>query len=86
MNAKNENGQASTQKKVKDLVDEREAQGTNQNEGALTGKIDESTESGDTNIREGEDISEGITGLTEDEDEGIKTEDIEEVAAVEEQK
>ena len=86
MNTKNENGQASTQKQVKDLVDEREVQGTNENEGALTGKIDESTESEDTNIREGEDVSPGITGLTEDEDEGIKTEDIEEVVAVEEQK
>ena len=86
MNAKNENGQASTQKHVKALDDERDAKGKNQNEGALTGKIDESTESEDTNIREGEDVSPGIIGLTEDEDEGIKTEDQEEVVAVEEQK
>ena len=69
MNAKNENGQASTQKHVKDLDDERDAKGKNQNEGALTREIDEITESEDTNTREGEDVSPGITGLTEDEDE-----------------
>ena len=86
MNTKNENGQASTQKHIKDLDDEREAQGKNQNEGAITGQIDEITESEDTDTREGEDVSPGITGLTEDEDEGIKPEDQKEVAAVEEQK
>ena len=86
MNTKNENGQASTQKNIKDLDDEREAQGKNQNEGAITGQIDEITESEDTDTREGEDVSPGITGLTEDEDEGIKPEDQEKIAAVEEQK
>ena len=86
MNTKNENGQTSTQKHIKDLDDEREAQGKNQNEGALTGQIDEITENEDTNTREGEEVSPEITGLTEDEDQGIKTEDQEEVAAVEEQK
>ena len=86
MNAKNENGQASTQKHIKGIDDEREAQGKNQNEGDLTGEIDKITESEDTNIREGEDVSPGITEITENEDEEIKTEDQEEVAAVEEQK
>ncbi|MCJ7580769.1 MAG: hypothetical protein MUP98_09585, partial [Candidatus Aminicenantes bacterium] len=85
MNAKNENGQASTQKHVKDLDDERDAKGKNQNEGALTREIDEITESEDTNTREGEDVSPGITGLTEDEDEGIKTEDQEEIPEVEDE-
>ena len=85
MNAKNENGQASTQKHVKDLDGERDAKGKNQNEGALTGEIDEITESEDTNIREGEDVSPGITGLTEAEDEGIKTEDQEEIPEVEDE-
>ena len=85
MNAKNENGQASTQKHVKDLDDERDAKGKNQNEGALTREIDEITESEDTNTREGEDVSPRITGLTEDEDEGIKTEDQEEIPEVEDE-
>jgi len=86
MNAKNENDQAPTQKHIKDLDDEREAQGKNQNEGAIAGEIDKVTESEDTNIREGEDVSSGITGLPVEEDEGGKTKDQEEVAAVEEQK
>lgn len=85
MNAKNENGQAATQKHVKALDDERDAQGKNENGGALTGEIDESTESEDTNTREGEDVSPGIIGLTEDEDEGIKTEDQEEIPEVEDE-
>ena len=85
MNTKNENGQTSTQKHIKDLDDEREAQGKNQNEGVIAGEIDEITESEDTDTREGEDVSPGITGLTEDEDEGIKPEDQEEIAAVEEE-
>ena len=86
MNAKDKNGQVSTQKHIKDLDDEREAQEKNQIEGGIAGEIEESTENEDTNIREEENVSPGITGLTEDEDEGIKTEDQEEIAAVEEQK
>jgi len=86
MNAKNENNQASTEKNIKDLDDKREAQGKNQNEGALAGEIDEITESEDTNIREGKDVPPEITEVTKDEDQGIKTEDQEKVAAVEEQK
>ncbi len=86
MNAKNESGQSSTQEHIKELDDERKAQGKNQNKGAIAGEIDDITESEDTNIREGEDVSPGIAGLTEDEDEGIKTEDQKEVAPVEEQK
>ena len=69
MNAKDENGQASTQKHIKDLDDEREAQGKNQNEGAIEVGIDAITESEDTAIREGEDISPGITELPVDKDE-----------------
>ena len=56
MNAKNENGQSSTQEHIKELDDERKAQGKNQNEGTIAGDIDEITESEDTNIREGEDV------------------------------
>ena len=86
MNAKNENSQSSTEKDIKDLDDEREAQGENQNEGAVAGEIEESTEGEDTNIREEEDVSPGVTEFPADEDEGSKTEDQEKVAAVEEQK
>ena len=86
MNAKNENNQASTQKHIRDLDDEREAQGKNHNEGAIAEDIHEITESEDTNILEGEDISPGITEFPADEDEGGKTEDQVEIAAVEKQK
>jgi len=86
MNTKNENGQTSTQKHIKNLDDEREAQGKNQNEGAIAGEIDEITESEDTNIREGEVISPGMTEFPADEGEGGKAEDQEEAAAVEDQK
>jgi hypothetical protein len=80
MNTKNENGQTSTQKYTKNLDDERKAQGKNQNEGAIAGEIDEITESEDTNIREGEVISPGMTEFPADEGEGGKTEDQEEAA------
>ncbi|MCD6296574.1 MAG: hypothetical protein J7M30_05420, partial [Deltaproteobacteria bacterium] len=50
MNAKDKNGQVSTQKHIKDLDDEREAQRKNQIEGGIAGEIKESTENEDTNI------------------------------------
>ncbi len=86
MNAKNENGQSSTEKNIKDLDDEREDQGKNQNEGIVAGEIDEITESEDTSIRDEEDVLPGITEFPGDEDEGGKTDDQEEVAAIEGQK